>query len=154
MHYWGDKNVDWAGIDAAATYIADFCRKYGRIGGQHKEKYGTVRFYSTFCYSLLSLTHPGYMHYRPYPNWLKNLDINYGKYIIKYTGISWVMSKWQPFIYSTAYNRAIKKWPHLREEILVNADHIELIKGVWMKEGNSLHILGWNGEIIATWTTS
>jgi hypothetical protein len=42
----------------------------------------------------------------------------------------------------------------LREEILVNADHIELIKGVWMKEGNSLHILGWNGEIIATWTTS
>jgi hypothetical protein len=152
MHHWSDKNVDWAGIDDAATYIGEFCKRYGRIGGQYKEKYGTVRFYASFCSNLLHLTHPGYCHYGPYSNWLANMDIRYGNTFLKWTGILFFMSKWQPFIYNMAYQRAIRKWPHLRTEILSDADYIEMIKGVWRKEGKKTHILGWKGEIVTTWT--
>lgn len=153
MHKWGDQGVDWNGINDAAEYIGEFCKRWGRIGGQYKEKYGTVRFYAQFCHSILSLTHPGYAHYGPYPKWLCTFDIYYGRALLKYTGLAWFFSKWQPFIYNLAYQRALKKWPHLRAEILDCADHIELIKGVWRKEGNKTHILGWNDEIITTWKT-
>lgn len=151
MHTWGDKDVDWQGINDAAEYIGEFCKKYGRIGGQTKEKYGTVRFYTDFCFCILNLTHPGHKHYGPYPKWASTFDIYYGPTALKYTGISWFMSKWQPMIYNMAYQNALKKWPHLRAEILDCADHIEMIKGVWRKEGKKTHILGWKGEIISTW---
>lgn len=155
MHQWGDPNVDWNGINNAAIYIETFCRRWGRLGGHSKEKYGTVRFYVNFgARSFLSLTHPGYVHYRPYPKWLTTLDIYYGDKILKYSGLYFLFSKLQPFIYSLAYHRALKKWPHLRAEILCDADYPELIKGVTRKEGNKLHILGWNGEILTTWTSS
>lgn len=153
-HDWGDKDVDWAGIEAAAEYIHSFCKRWGRIGGQSKEKYGTVRFYANFgARSFLSLTHPDYVHYGPYPKWLMNLDIYYGSTILKYTGVQWLLNKIQPIVYNKAYHNALKKWPHLRGEILSDADYLELIKGVTRKEGNDTHVLGWNGEIITTWTS-
>ena len=152
-HIWGDENVDWEGINDAAEYIATFCSRWGRLGGQHKEKWGEVRFYPDFCHCFLNLTHPGYVHYGRYPKWLMTIDIYYGPSILKYSGLMWFLSKWQPFIYSLAYNKAIKKWPHLRAEILCGADHPELIRGATRKEGNKLHILGWNGEVLSTWET-
>jgi len=155
MHQWGDEDVDWAGINNAAYYISDFCRRWGRLGGHSKEKYGTVRFYANFgASSLLSLSHPGYMHYGPYPNWLSYLDIYYGYNFLKYTGVQFIFSKLQPVVYNMAYNNALKKWPHLRAEILCDADRPEFIKGATRREGKNLHILGWNGEILTTWTSS
>jgi hypothetical protein len=154
-HEWGEKDFDWNGLDEAVTYISGFCKKWGRLGGQAKEKWGCVRFYARFgTYSLLSLTHPNYCHYGPYPKWLMTLDIWYGSKILKYTGIRWIFSKIQPIVYNRAYQNALKKWPHLRAEILCDADYLELIKGVTRKEGNDLHVLGWNGEILTTWSSN
>lgn len=104
--------------------------------------------------SFLSLTHPDYVHYWPCPKWLMTLDIYYGNSILKYTGIQWFFNKIQPIVYNRAYQNALKKWPHLRSEILVDADEPELIKGATRREGNELHILGWDGEILSTWTSS
>lgn len=155
MHDWSDKSVDWKGVGDAAEYIETFCKRWARLGGQSKEKYGTVRFYANFgVFNLLSLTHPGYCHYGPYPKWLIHFDIYYSPTIFKWSGLAWIFSKIQPAIYSKAYINAIHRWPHLRAEILVDADYVELIKGVTRREGNDLHVLGWNGEIISTWTTS
>lgn len=153
MHNWGDKDVDWEGIGDAAYYIESFCNRYGRLEGQSKEKYGTVRFHANFgARSFLSITHPGYCHYGPYPKFMVHFDIYYAPAILKYTGITLLFSYIHPFVYNLAYQRALKKWPHLRTEILSGADYPELIKGVTRKEGNKLHILGWDNEIIATWT--
>lgn len=150
MHRWSDKGIDWSGIDAAAGSIGDFCRKWGRLGGQAKEKYGTVRFYANFGYlSLSNIIYPGYV-YSKFPDWLWKLDCDYiGPFLRFFFEKSFV--SWQKFVYNKAYWRALRKWPHLRAEILNSADYIELIKGVSRVEGKKTHILGWDGSIIATW---
>lgn len=152
MHRWGDNDVDWNGIESAAQYIHSFCTRWARMGGQSKEKYGTVRFYTHFGYmSLHSLIYPNYV-YSQFPKWLWVLDINYiSPFLQKFIQPKFI--KWQMYIYNKAYWNALYKWPHLRAEILSSADFLEHIKGVTRKEGNDTHVLGWNGEIITTWTT-
>ena len=139
MHQWGDKGVDWKGINDAAYFIGDFCRTWGRMNVRDmKEKYGTVRVYTSLgIRSLLQLTHPGFCHYRPYPGWLTRLDINHGERIFQYTGLSLFFIKvWHPFIYKFAYKRALAKWPHLRKEILACADWPELMPEYYNFEDN------------------
>lgn len=153
MHQWGDEGVDWNGIESAAEYIATFCRRWAFLGGQYKEKYGTVRFYASFgCLSLHNIIYPGY-YYNQFPKWLWNLDCDYIGPCLRFL-FEKLFIRWQKFIYNMAYQRALKKWQHLRAEILCGADWIELIKGVTRKEDNTIHILGWNDEIIGGWITS
>lgn len=129
MHNWGDQNVDWQGIEEAASFIGDYLLKHGRISVmQTKEKYGTVRVY---CYlgweSLHSITHPGYM-YTQYPKILAELDYRiFGPIIRKFNKI---VIPYQEYIYRKAYKKAIEKWPHLILEILDGADYDELLKGL------------------------
>jgi hypothetical protein len=154
MHRWGDGFPYFDDVDNAAYDIRRFCIRWGRLGGQAKEKYGTVRFYTNFgVRGLHSLTHPGYCHYAWYPRWLIYLDIYHLPKFFYWTGIQWFFSKWQPFIYNLAYKRALKKYPHIEAEILSDADYPELIKGHTRSEGNKLHILNTRGETVATWTT-
>lgn len=125
-HEWGDKGVDWKGIDEAATYIGHFCRTWGRLGGQAKEKYGNVRFYASFGYlSLHTLFYPGYAYVR-FPKWLWRLDLSVFTPILSVLERPFVA--YQQFIYKKAYTNALKKWPHLKEEILDEADHRELLE--------------------------
>lgn len=131
MHNWSDDSVDWNGINSAVNYISDFCRKWARMGGQAKEKFGTVRFYTTLGWrNFLHITHPGYVHYGPYPKWLLTFDIYYGYKVLKYTGLAYISYKWHCLIYRQAYKNAIKKWPHLKDEITCCADYSELLKGL------------------------
>lgn len=150
--YWGDEKVDWEGIDLAANYISSYCRRYGRLGGHSKEKYGEIRFDASFGYlSLHTLIYPGY-YYSQFPKWLWELDVDYiGPVLQKlFEGL---FVKWQKHIYSKAYIKALKKWPHLRSNILCGADWPELIKGATRREGKDLHVLGLGGEILSTRTT-
>lgn len=131
MHHFGDKDVDWNGIDDAAIYICDFCAFWGRFGGQAKEKFGTVRFYANFgCYSLISITHPRY-HFKhsiwqPYVKF----DNAFGESIVRFSGLRLLLNWWQPKVYRLAYKKALQKWPHLRDEILCCADYNELLEGL------------------------
>ena len=129
MHCWGDENVDWNGIDDAADYIGMGLRKWGRVDvTQFKEKYGTVRVY---CYLGITMFHqliwPGYC-FNQYPfKWMWLLDCKFFR-VWKY--INYLIIPFHRYIYRKYYANAIKKWPHLREEILCCADYDELLKGL------------------------
>lgn len=130
MHHWGDEGVDWEGISAAARYIGLGLRKWGRVGVcDYKEKFGTVRVYCSIgWYSLLSVTHPGWMHYGPYPKWLSTFDIYHGHKLVRW--MNFFVVPYHKWLYRRFYKKAIAKWPHLKNEILNSADWHELLKGL------------------------
>lgn len=47
-------------LDKIAYEIHDYCVLWGRLGGQAKEKFDTVRFYAQFGLSLHSLVYIKY----------------------------------------------------------------------------------------------
>jgi len=152
-HEWGEKDVDWAGLDDCCNILHNTCTRWGRFGGQTKEKYGTVRFYAHMGWLCLhSLIYPGYV-YNQFPKWLWTLDCKFIGPILRFF-FEKIWTKWQIKVYNYAYQKCLKKYPHLRAEILCGADNAELIKGATRKEGNDTHILGWNGEILSTWISS
>ena len=128
MHQWGEKDFDWGGLDDAINIIHGTCVRWGRLGGQAKEKFGQVRFYAGFGYlSLHNLIYPGYV-YSQFRNWLWRIDISYIGPAMRFVFAKpWFW--WQKMIYNYAYQKALKKHPHLRAEILWAADYPEFIKG-------------------------
>ena len=129
IHNWGDDSFDWNALNKAIEIIWWWSTKIGRFGGQIKEKYGTLRFYAFFSDgTLYSVCKPGYYYYR-WPHQVHKFDLYVIRRITNFLGIRWLITRWQYFIYNLAYQRAIKKYPHIREEILQNADYLELIKG-------------------------
>lgn len=122
MHNWGDKDVDWDGINYSAHYIGSNLRRFGRVSAtQYKEKFGTVRVYiNKFgVRTLHDITHPGYVAYqykfadtKIIPDWINiNVIIPYHKFLYRYL-----------------YKKMVNKYPHLREEILCCADYNELLQ--------------------------
>ena len=125
MHNWGDEDVDWDGINDAATYISHFLTRWGRINVMdYKEKFGTVRVY---CYisvqGLYWLINPRGGFYRWNERWKWT---TYGSFWF-WKRFNFLFNPWQRMIYRLAYRRAIKKWPHLTNEILSCADYPALI---------------------------
>lgn len=127
-HEWGEwPDKLFRDVENAAQEIGDYCRKWGRIQvTSTKEKYGSARVYCHFgLHQIHSISHPGYV-YNQYPKWLWTLDCNYGsKLLIPIQGI---VVKWQTYIYNKAYQKALKKYPHIRQEILSCADYREYIQ--------------------------
>lgn len=123
MHNWGDDNVDWEGISKAAYYIGHICIRYGRIRiTDMKEKYGTVRVYASFgWHSLFSVYRPHYYFTTKYNRWMDKVPMGW---------MNWFVLPYQSVIYRLAYKKALKKWPHLRDEILDDADYPEYLKGL------------------------
>lgn len=121
MHRWGDPGVPWKDIEDAAEYIGLGLRRWGRIAvSDYKEKYGTVRVYCSLgWYNLHSVTHPGYACYR----WLWTSRV-------PMTWLNWAVVPFQKWLYRRYYHSALKRWPHLREEILSCADYHELLVGL------------------------
>lgn len=152
MHNWGDEGVDWNGINDAADYIGSYCKRWAYLGGQVKEKYGTVRFYANFGHlNLHCLFFPGYV-YCQFPDWLWHLDCKYiGPFMRFFFEKAFV--KWQSYIYGKAYLNACRKWPHLQEEILCSADYIELVPGCFKKEGKTTHVLDLTGKKVGAWVS-
>lgn len=129
MHRWGDEGIDFEGIGNAAYEIGEYCRKWGRITCNSKEKYGTVRVYVSWFYgSLHELINPGhyYIRFRKPLAWL---DWRIFGPLIRYSRIPNLMHRWQFYIYNRAYQIALRKYPHLKVEILCCADYQELIDG-------------------------
>lgn len=150
---YNDEGYDYKSLDEAASFIHDYCVKYARLGGQAKEKYGTVRFYAMFGHlSLHSLIYPGY-YYSQFPKWLWNLDIYVIPKLLK--PFERLFFRWQKFIYSRAYNLAFKKFPQVYKGIATGADYPEYIKGLTSQTGDTLIILSADKKsVIATWTRS
>lgn len=137
-HNWSEKDFDWDSLDKAVNIIESTCRKWGRFGCDAKEKFGCIRAYVNFYNGgFHELIYPGY-HYCQWPKWLWILDRQYFTIATKYTGLNWVITKYQHKIYNLAYQRALKAALLLRDEILSDADHPELIKG-----GQEVHDKFW-----------
>ena len=131
MHDWSDDTVDWEGIDNACTYIGVNLRRWGRVQVvQMKEKFGTVRVYThgLGIRSLHNITHPGHCFSR-YPKWLWKLDCRIFSKIIPVL-FNWWVIPYHKWLYRKLYKDMVKKYPHLREEILACADYHELLKGL------------------------
>jgi len=128
MHMWGD-DFDWEGLDDAITFLNTNLKRWGRIGvRQAKEKYGTARIYCSLgWHQFHDITHPGHCFSR-YPKWLWNLDCIYGSKIISI--VNKIVYPYHCWLYREVYKLAVRKWSHLREEILCCADFDELLKGL------------------------
>ena len=115
------EKLDYNGLDQAAYYIGATLRKYGRISVlQSKEKYGTVRVYLSFGFDdLHSLMYPGY-HYSQ-NKWMAHIPL---------TWLNFIVIPLQTKLYRLIYKKAIKKWPHLRERIITEADFPNYLEGL------------------------
>lgn len=128
---WGTPGIDFKGIEEAASWIGSHLVRWGRVNvTQTKEKYGTARVYLYFgWHQFHSITHPRYV-FNQYPKWLWNLDCTVGSKLIGL--MNPIIIPYQQFLYKRAYKLAIKKWPHLRLEILNGADYPELLEELSM----------------------
>jgi hypothetical protein len=126
MHDWADDTIDWKGINAAAHYIYHYLKRWGVPVRDYKEKYGTVRVYTGFGFErgwlMNTIFYPGHMYYR-FPQWVRRID-----YMIPIHWLNPIAVPFHMWLYKRAYRNAIRKWPHLREEILHGADYSELLK--------------------------
>jgi len=132
IHYWGE-DVDWVGINKSARYIGQNLKRFGRINVRdYKEKFGTVRVYCSLGWGcLFNITHPGWVSYKVagYPKWIMKLDIYWLSKIIPFL-FNWWVIPYHKWLYRHLYKKAIKKWSHLREEIICCADYFELLGGL------------------------
>lgn len=130
MHSWGDKGVDWKGINDAAYFIAHWLKTWVRMPIQdYKEKFGTVRVYCGFgWYGIYSIWRPSHCWYPKW--WPMKLDF-------------WLANTWlwkqlnlrvvipiQKRAYVWRYRKAVERWPHLYREIVSQADYGEFFEGV------------------------
>ena len=127
MHFWGDEGVDWKGIEDAASYIGLSLRRWGRIQvTQYKEKYGTVRVSCHFgCEALFWFVRPGWVFYR-WPDWIAKIDRSRLSRFL-WQALGRILVPYQIYIYKVVYTRAVKRWPHLTQEILSDCDYPELV---------------------------
>lgn len=128
MHDWSEKDFDWKGLDEAIYYLQKNLLK-GRIQvRQAKEKFGQARIYCNLgLYQFHCITHPGHCFSR-YPKWLWKWDCVVGTKIVRC--FNWLVIPFHKWLYRKVYSNAVKKWPHLKEEILCCADYDELLKGL------------------------
>lgn len=128
-HQWGDKDFDWKALDDAGHLLRKITKRYGRLGGDIKEKYGELRFYAKFGNLCLhTLIYPEY-YFSQFPRWLWKLDCNYiGPVLNFFFGKAFIW--WQMKVYRYAYKACIKKYPHIKDEILDAADYDKLLKNL------------------------
>jgi hypothetical protein len=134
-HFWGDGWPYFGDVGDAAYEVGKFCRRWGRISvTQTKEKYGTARVYCRFgCEDLHGLFYPGYCFVQ-LPRWLSKLVGKKVAYWIMTFPILQpfgnIICRYQHKVYRRAYKLAIRKFPHIREEILDCADFGEYLVGL------------------------
>ena len=129
MHTYGRWDDDlFNQVNDAAYEIGTFCAKWGRINvRQTKEKFGTVRVYCSLgvdCF--YGLLFPRHCWVKPW--WPYRLDLNISRWMMP--PINRLVFPWQKLIYRLAYKRALRKYPHLRDEIMCCADFYDLLYGV------------------------
>jgi len=135
-HDWSDKSFDWKGLSQAIRIIENWHR-FARIGCNIKEKYGTIRCDSSFFDgSLHSLVFPGHYFYR----WSDKVYALESRLtpIICFLRIDSLIRALQIPFYTLGYYIAMKKYPHIKDEICVDASHPQ-----WIIGGNKIHKKYW-----------
>lgn len=136
-HEWGNEDFDWDSLYEAERLMCKVFKIF-RIGAHTKEKYGSIRASVYFWDGgLHALIWPGYVY-------IQNRFIAYKldrfliKPVTKYSGLLYLLVRLQMFGYGLAYYLAMRKYPHIKDEICYCADHPELIPG-----GQAIHDKYW-----------
>lgn len=128
MHVWGDEDFDWKALDESIEMVGSFMRFWGRIGVNSKEKFGCARIYVTFWDgSLHGLLYPGWCSSQ-FPKWLWKFDLFCIGPFMRWTKIAHLVQRYQEKVYGMAYSRGIKRYPQVKVELVIDADHEALIK--------------------------
>lgn len=127
MHVWGDEDFDWKQLSESIDMVDSFMRFWGRIGVSSKEKYGTARIYVTFWDgSLHGMLYPGWCSSQ-FPKWLWKFDLFCIGPFMRWTRVASLVNWYQKKIYGMAYRRAIKKYPKIKVELVIDCDWEDLI---------------------------
>ena len=133
MHRWGDESVDWDGIDDAARFIGKGLRRWRVDVRQYKEKFGAVRVYCSLGIAWWpQITHPGCVWLR-WPRWLDFISYAhswYNPFYIARRAVNRLVVPLHKWLYRRYYREAVRRWPHLRKEILRAADYPKLLRGL------------------------
>jgi hypothetical protein len=109
------------------------CADIGFIGGQIKEKYGTIRWYADLrpIGSLHDIFKAGHVAYRwcalEHP--VKDFFNNMSKYFFKLKPIIYMTFYYKVLIYNVAYRLALYRSPGYEKEILNSCEHDEMVWG-------------------------
>lgn len=143
MHTWGDDWPYWEDLNRAIHFIWWVCTKIGRIGVHSKEKYGTHRMTTYFWNgSFHSLIYPGYC-YSQFPQWLWTFDIYYITKFMQWLRFPiWIVFQYQRCVFALAFYIAMKKHPHIADEIASDVDYYQGIIG-----GKKIHDKYWRQVI-------
>ncbi len=139
-HDWSDDTFDWEGLSNAG-HIIYTTLKFARIGCRPKEKFGTLRVSAMFFRgSLHELQYPGYYYcnYKYFKDFRWHLDIYFWPNFFRYTGLGKLIFWTQVPFYTLGYYIAMKRYPHLAEEICVDADFPQ-----WIIGGQEIHDKYW-----------
>lgn len=130
MHTWGD---DWPyrdDLNSAVHELSDFAGKWGRLGIHTKEKWRCLRASTWWTHDLHGLIWPGYV-YAQWGRYLPEsiakrawwLDVYVWPRVFRWTPLN----RYQRLIYSMAYRRILRKYPHIETEILHDCEYPELV---------------------------
>lgn len=130
MHSWGSwpDELFWD-VGHAADYIGRWLRKWARMSvTDYKEKFGTIRVYCSFGWdTFYTAFYPGYMWIKPWWPYKLDLWISHHTPLLKW--INCIVVPIQKWAYVWRYERAVRRWPHLYNEIVSMADWGELFDG-------------------------
>lgn len=116
-HEWGDDSFDWKSLYEAIGIGTKVMGRFGRIGVNSKEKFGTARWnLSFFRGQMHDLTHPGYYRSQ-YPQWLWSFDVTYRplRFLIPIIGF------WQKLVVKVTFSYLCGRYLHIADEIVMDA---------------------------------
>lgn len=129
LHYWSDESFDWLNLDRAITFIGEGLCRWRIDVMQYKEKFGGARVYCTLgLLSFEQLIRPGWAMSQ-WPYWARWLEYTRPARLLRHC-INWAVMPFHRWIYRWYYQEAVRRWPHLRDEIVEPADWPELLKGL------------------------
>lgn len=122
------KNNDYQVLDDIAYNMGQELRFWRVSVRDAKEKYGIVSIYCSFgITNLHDLIYPGYV-YNQFPKWLRKLDEHViNPFMIK-SKLTDLIVMFHMYQYTRIYLKYIKLYPKYKENILVGADHRELLE--------------------------
>jgi len=131
--YYGEKPAD--DFKHVHTTLRIFWRwsRIGFIGGQQKEKYGSIRWYAHLgpikdLHDIFKIGHMGY-RWDPLDHPVKDFINNMSKFFFRLKPVMRATFLYEKLIYNIAYRHALYSSPGYETEVLSSCDHSELIWG-------------------------
>lgn len=134
-HMWGEKDFDWDSLYKAIHYL-DKQLKFWLIPVRDiKEKFGQLRCYCQLGWtSIHDLTHPGHAYIRYRKDGLL-YRLNYSLIVNQvFHWLNYIVVPFHKWAYHRAYAKTVAKFPHLRGEITLAADYVELLQDLVPEE--------------------